>query len=1166
MFRQWVGEGGNSDHFPIFLELSKLPRKPAAPFKFNATWLQEESYEKLFKETWIHPDGRSQEGKGFLFMENLKKLKKATIEWAKSRRERQKEDLVLINEELQRMECTETDGYRSQESKEKILLLEKQRDQILLSKEEEWRLKSRAIWLKAGDENTKFFHNYAKGRKNANTIWKLKNEEGEEANTFEELSLLGRNHFQSLFADQGEITLAEIIRTAQCFPRYVEDEEAESLMYEVSKEEVESVIKSMAKDKSPGPDGRTIELFQHFFEQIGTELTEVVEESRRKGEVYSPFNTTFIALIPKKENPDSFEDFRPISLCNCIYKIIAKLIAVRIKPILSRCITNEQFGFLDGRQIHEAIGVAQETIHSVKKMKRKGAVIKIDLSKAYDRINWVYIRMLLTHLGFKYEFIRWIMGCISNVNFAILINGAATPFFKSFRGLRQGCPLSPLLFLLVAEGLSHLIRSAKREGAVKGLEVAVNMFITHLLFVDDILLFTNGSLNEIKELKNILDLFMKATGMQINYRKSQLITEGLNRNEKNQISVLLPFEVHSMENPFKYLGFWLKPNAYRNQDWNWLVAKTESRISQWSYKWLSRAGRLTLIKSVLLAMPVYWAALTWVPKGILRKINRICSRFLWAGSKEESVLPWVAWDKIARPKEWGGWGIKNLTDFSTSLAAKSGWRIIKMENLWTKVVKRKYIDPTPLEEWIRKESKKEKNGSVVWKATVEAFKVIEQGLAWQIGNGENLKIGKDPWVGCNEKYALSPGLIRHLESKGIRHLSQVEKIGFSTIWGQAWKSGEELGLRPAWWNEWKVFTEELTRSNVRLRDRQDQLVWAHAENGSYSPKFGYKFLMNRKGWGEPEWWDKLIWKLKCPAKARLFFWCILKRKIPTWDLLQARYKQGPGRCSLCKSDSENISHIFLACPFVKTVWAEVGKLIGKRIEWEGRNVQEVWEKWWRNYPGWKMRNLPPIICWGIWIARNRSIFMEKETTAESIAIQSSAILESIPDSEEGSNTRQIREEQIREGIPWAYFDGASQNNTAGAGMIIHLSKTKSLKASVGLGTGTNNYAELSALKLLLCWLIHRHILTVQIFGDSLSVVNWVNGQSRCHSYMLRPLLEEIMSLKSSFNVFSIGHIYRERNGTADTLSKEGLQQAMGSWKVVEEDQGQIRVSDQPPCT
>eukprot|EP00253_Pinus_taeda_P028927 PITA_28927 len=284
-------------------------------------------------------------------------------------------------------------------------------------------------------------------------------------------------------------------------------------MNEVSKEQVESVIKSMAKDKSPSPDGWTIELFQHFFDQIWVELTEVVEESRKKGE------------------------------------------------------------------IHKAIGGAQETIHSVKQMKRKGAVIKIDLSKAYDRINWIYLRMLLTHLGFKYDFIKWIMGCISSISFAILINGAASPFFKGYRGLRQGCPLSPLLFLLVAEGLSQLIRLAKREGTVKGLEIAVNMYISHLLFVDDILLFTSGNLNEIKELKNIIDLFMKVTGMQVNYRKSQLITEGLDRLEKNQITSILPFDVLSMENPFKYLGFWLKPNASKKQDWNWLVAKIEARIS-----------------------------------------------------------------------------------------------------------------------------------------------------------------------------------------------------------------------------------------------------------------------------------------------------------------------------------------------------------------------------------------------------------------------------------------------------------------------------------------------------------------------------------------------------------------------------------------------------------
>jgi len=295
---------------------------------------------------------------------------------------------------------------------------------------------------------------------------------------------------------------------------------------------------------------------------------------------------------------------------------------------------------------------------------------------------------------------------------------------------------------------------------------------------------------------------LKATGLQINSRKSQLILEGFNRQEEILISSHLPFEICNMEWSFKYLGFWLKPSSYRKQDWNWLVEKIEQKISHRSFKWLSRAGRLTLVNSVLQAIPVFWAALTWIPKGILHKIKQICSRFLWSGSKEDTVLPWVAWDKISRPKEWGGWGLKNPIDFNISLAAKSGWRIINSESLWTRVVKRKYIDPVPLEDWIRSPNKKGRNCFVIWKATTEAFKVIEQGLAWHVGNGENLRIGRDPWVGCNESFALSPGLIAHLDSKGISCLNKIANVGQSSIWGQVWKSEADLGIDPIWRNEW----------------------------------------------------------------------------------------------------------------------------------------------------------------------------------------------------------------------------------------------------------------------------------------------------------------------------------------------------------------------------
>lgn len=322
--------------------------------------------------------------------------------------------------------------------------------------------------------------------------------------------------------------------------------------------------------------------------------------------------------------------------------------------------------------------------------------------------------------------------------------------------------------------------------------------------------------------------------------------------------------------------------------------------------------------------------------------------------------------------------------------------------------------------------------------------------------------------------------------------------------------------------------------------------------------------MKRKGWPAPEWWVKSLKELKCPKKAKLFLWCVLRQKIPTWDVLQARFMHGPGRCPLFLLDSETIFHLFVACPYARKVWDEAQRILQIRQKWEGMFFQATWEYWWNHFTEKNLRNLPPIICWGIWITRNKSIFKDQSTPVEVIAMQSSAIFSSIPPAESSRKTRQSKIVQIREGIPWAFFDGAAQNNVAGSGIVIHLNSSHSLTAAVGLGPGSNNFAELSALKLLLCWLISINIFSVQIYGDSLNVINWVTGKFRCQNYMLSPLLEEIQSLKSRFNPFFIEHIYRDRNEEADRASKEGVQLAVDAWRISELLNDQIRVSDLHP--
>eukprot|EP00253_Pinus_taeda_P008270 PITA_08270 len=868
--QQWVGTGGISDHRPIFFEAENTSQKIKIPFKFNASWLQDPSYTRLVQKFWNTNPIRDNEDISAGFVRKLSKLKRITKIWAHQKRIQDNQTLQDAEKAIAVFEAQSSGTFPTPEKKEEYASLITRRSQILKEREESWRLRSRAIWLLEGDANTKFYHKFANGRKAINTIWELMDENGHPITSQRNLANLATGHFRGIYKAPADVNILEIMRIIELFPSFVNQEDSEELMKEVTMAELEATLKWFKRDKSPGPDGWTIEFYLSFFDTLGNDLLHIMEDSRRRGRISSAIKSTFIALIPKSNAPTTFDDFQPISLCNCLYKIIAKTIANRLKPILSQHISSEQFAFLHHRQIHEAVASTQELLHTMHIKKQKGMILKVDLSQAFDRSNWLYLQLLLTHLGFPYPYIKWMMSRITDVNYSVLLNGEATNFFTAERGLRQGCPLSPLLFLLIMEGLSGFLASTRERQQIMGIKIAEDFYLTHLLFVDDVLIFLNGSIGDSTALQHAMHLFQMATGMKINVQKSTITTVGCTAHETAFALQRFPFNSLTLADGIKYLGFRLKPIGYKIADWLWLITKLERRLQIWYHRYLSRAGRLILIKAVIEATPVYWMDLTWIPKGILYRLQHICSRFLWAGQKPRRLFAWVRWDTIAKPKSWGGWGIKKLDLFSKALAAKLGWQLLISESLWTKVAYAKYINPLNILDWICTQPNT-LNISSIWKAVVNTIPLLRDGLTWRIREGNSVRIGKDPWVGCGNAHRLPNEVIDHLKVRGITHIAHIGDLERSTFLHQAWLNEHNLVIPAQWHNAWNKYTAALSQAHIRLTEGPNEIIWALAKNGTYSPKMGYLTLIEpiRPPIIHPTW--RVLWKLKSAPRTRLLF-------------------------------------------------------------------------------------------------------------------------------------------------------------------------------------------------------------------------------------------------------------------------------------------------------
>ena len=297
-----------------------------------------------------------------------------------------------------------------------------------------------------------------------------------------------------------------------------------------------------------------------FFIKIGgcgDEVTKVVLRVLNGEESPEVVNRTFIILIPKVLHLTTLTQFRPISLCNVIFKIISKVHSNRLKKVLPEIISQEQSAFVPGRLITDNIIAAYECLHFMKRSRSKKnshCALKLDMMKAYDCVEWNYLEAVMLKLGFRRAWVNKIMACVTTVSLSVLVNGERTEEFKPSRGIRQGDPISPYLFLLAVEGLSCLLRHAGSNENAKGLVVAPSALpVNHLLFADDCLLLFKANVEGATVIRDTIRQYCDASGQRINLNKSSIFF-GKGCPEETRQVVKGVLEVANESLTEKYLG------------------------------------------------------------------------------------------------------------------------------------------------------------------------------------------------------------------------------------------------------------------------------------------------------------------------------------------------------------------------------------------------------------------------------------------------------------------------------------------------------------------------------------------------------------------------------------------------------------------------------------
>uniref|UniRef100_A0A2N9IHI9 Reverse transcriptase domain-containing protein n=1 Tax=Fagus sylvatica TaxID=28930 RepID=A0A2N9IHI9_FAGSY len=759
--------------------------------------------------------------------------------------------------------------------------------------------------------------------------------------------------------------------------------------------------------------------------------------------------------------------------------------------------------------------------------------IKIDLEKAYDRLEWSFIRLTLQHFNLPQWWVDLIMSCISCSHLSILVNGEKTESFAPSRGIRQGDPLSPYIFILCMEFLAWLIQGEVHNGNWKGIKVSQQgPIFSHIFFADDLVLFAKATKANCYTINKVLNTFCQASGQKISTSKSRVYMHAsTNPSRIAMVESELGFKISKEFG--KYLGVPIITDARDKHAFDYLIEKVRDKLAGWKAKTLSMAGRCTLINSVSSAIPTHVMQCCLLPPKVCANLDKLNRNFLWGDTSAKKKIHLMKWDLISRPKDEGGLGIKRSRCRNKALLAKRMWALrLGSEDVWALSLRNKY--PPTRSRFCQK--------SITWKSLKQANHICDKGMGHLIQNGRTIKFWTDNW--------LDSGPLRNLISGPLLH--HEESLHLNEVWDSSgsWCLDTLSMLLPP-----SIINTILAVPRPITSPLEDGICWKPSSNGLFSSASAYKIALNLDQTLSPPGCWRWIWKLNTLPRIIFFIWQLCHEKLPT-KILLAQWKITPDNiCPLCNIDPESCLHLFRDCPVIQPLWHLLG--FTATSHFFTQTPTRTWAKHWSLdttapslFPQFQWKDIFPVLIWTIWTGRNKWVMEHIPLDIPSIIHRTKTITTelcfNLPRKEPNNNIETIL-------VNWKppppnFFklntDGSVTGNPgpAGAGGIIRDHTGNWVKGfSRKIGNTNSLAAELWGLRdgLVLAQELNIKRLIIELDAKAiLDLVQTANLTSLSyHPY--GALISDCRSLIQAFEETRLQHTYREGNATADLLAKAG---------------------------